>query len=39
MNLDDIIFEKLTVEEQEKVHGGSDPIQYPLRPTVGCEPT
>jgi len=35
MNLDEIIFEKLTVNEQENVRGGTDPDP---RPNVGCPP-
>jgi hypothetical protein len=37
MNLEDIIFEKLTVEEQKNAHGGTDPTEI-IRPTVGCPP-
>jgi len=38
MNLEDIMFEKLTVEEQENVRGGEEPIETILRPNVGCPP-
>jgi hypothetical protein len=40
MKATDIIFEKLTVEEQENVRGGTDPVDPPVtdRPTDTCWP-
>jgi len=35
-HIDHIIFEQLTVDEQEKVLGGE--YLVPVRPTGGCEP-
>jgi bacteriocin-like protein len=39
MNQDQIIFEKLTVEELQKVLGGDDdpPLMLPPRPDFACK--